>query len=344
MASVFYRLLKAYCATSLDFYFRKWEVHGTENIPDGPVIFVPNHQNAFLDAILVTCSSKKNPWFLTRANVFDKPKVASFLNKMQMLPVYRFRDGFATLKKNDQVMDNVVQKLNVGETILIFAEGSHSEHDNLAPLQKGVARMAMAVAEGVDVAIVPVGLRYESRFALRTNVLVNYGAPVYLKDIKTVSDNPQDKIESVLTSVRKGLQPLMLHIDSENYDAKQKHLYNHRQQQKNLQKQLESDQAIVASFPQKGPVATFKTGSPLWRNIMMWYVKLNSLIPLILINKMLLQKIKDPQFIGSVKFAGGMLLVPAFWCFQAFLIWQLTSSPSVALAYLASLVIGLKLS
>src|SRR6187397_375723 len=127
MATLFYRTLKAYCVIALDFYFRKWEIHGAKNIPDGPVIFVPNHQNAFLDAIIVTCSSKKNPWYLTRANVFNKSFAAWLLNKIQMLPIYRFRDGYATLKKNDQVMEDIGKKLENGETVLIFAEGNHGD-------------------------------------------------------------------------------------------------------------------------------------------------------------------------------------------------------------------------
>ncbi|MBK8875847.1 MAG: hypothetical protein IPN13_18875 [Bacteroidetes bacterium] len=27
------------------------------------MVFAPNHQNAFLDAVLVACSSKRNPFF-----------------------------------------------------------------------------------------------------------------------------------------------------------------------------------------------------------------------------------------------------------------------------------------
>src|SRR6187455_2772390 len=135
MASLFYSTLKTISTISLKFYFRKWQVKGREHIPTGPVIFVPNHQNAFLDAVIAACSSKKNPWFLTRANVFDKPAAAWILNKLQMLPIYRFRDGFATLKKNEQVLDDIVGMLNRGNSILIFAEGNHDDQYSLRPLQ-----------------------------------------------------------------------------------------------------------------------------------------------------------------------------------------------------------------
>ena len=344
MPTIFYQSLKIYCSSALGLYFRKWEVHGALNIPDGPVIFVPNHQNAFLDAILVTCSSKKNPWFLTRANVFDKPAVANLLNKMQMLPIYRFRDGFATLKKNDQVMDNVVQKLNEGHSILIFAEGNHNERDNLGPLQKGVARMAMAVDKNSNVAIVPVGIRYDSRTGFRTQVLINFGAPLYLKDFSDSAATIPDQIESVLTKLRNELEPLMLHIDTENYHEKLNHLKIYRQQHRGLRDQLHSDQSIIKSYPNSGPDSNYQTNRPVWKDIMMWYVKLNSLIPLFIIRNLILSKIKDPQFVGSVKFAGGMLLAPVFWGLQAFVLFSLTGSVMLAAFYLVSLPLSVKWS
>ncbi|QLH32344.1 MAG: 1-acyl-sn-glycerol-3-phosphate acyltransferase [Cyclobacteriaceae bacterium] len=79
-------------------------------VPDGPVIFVANHQNAFLDAVLIICSSHRNPWALARANVFKK-WANTLLTLIQMMPVYRFRDGFDTLRKNEVIMDQCASLL-----------------------------------------------------------------------------------------------------------------------------------------------------------------------------------------------------------------------------------------
>ncbi len=70
MKKICYFLLKQYCRMALWYYFRSWQIAGADRIPEGPVLFVANHQNAFLDAILIVCSSSRNPWFLTRAGVF----------------------------------------------------------------------------------------------------------------------------------------------------------------------------------------------------------------------------------------------------------------------------------
>ncbi len=53
-------------------FYRKIEVRGLKNIPKNkPVIFAGNHQLAILDALLIVCSSKKQPSTLTSAFIFN---------------------------------------------------------------------------------------------------------------------------------------------------------------------------------------------------------------------------------------------------------------------------------
>ena len=186
MKEFIYRFMKNYCTVVLWFYFRKWQIRNAAIVPSGPVIFVSNHQNAFLDAIILGCSSHRNPWFLTRANVFQKELVKKIFNTFKMTPVYRFRDGFSTLRKNDEVIENCVQLLSKGEAILIFGEGNHDEHWRLRSLQKGFARIAIAAEEknnwSLGVKIVPVGIQYDSHSKFRSRVLVSFGEAILVKE------------------------------------------------------------------------------------------------------------------------------------------------------------------
>lgn len=344
MDSLLYKSLKQCCICALGFYFKKWEIKGASGIPEGPVIFVPNHQNAFLDAILVTCSSDKAPWYLTRANVFNNPKAAYVLNALQMLPVYRFRDGFATLKKNDQVFEKVVQKLENNESILIFAEGSHSKNYNLGPLQKGVARIAISVSPSKKVAVVPVGLQYDSPSSFRSRVLVSFGSPITFETPAGSQSNTPQQMELFLDQLRNSLQPLMLHIESNNYEERWNYLLRYREYHHDLNLQLKSDQLIIAEYPMARNEKISNPAVAWWRKIMMGYIKMNSLIPYFIIHKLLLGNIKDPQFIGSVKFAAGMFLAPLFWALQAFLLFFISGSPVLSLTYFISLPLFVKLS
>ncbi len=344
MASLFYRSLKYANTISLKFYFSNWQVNGRQNIPPGPVMFVPNHQNAFLDAVILACSSEKNPWFLTRANVFNKPLAAWILNKLQMLPIYRFRDGFATLKKNEKVFDDIVSKLNQGESILIFAEGNHNDQYQLRPLQKGVARIALAADSKKNIAIVPVGIQYDSRTAFRSRVLVNFGKPLFVNNMNLVSFNMQDKIEVILAELRTQLQPLMLHIDAPDYNEKLEYLLKHRQHRDDLKEQLLIDQAVVSDFPGRGNYILKPTSRSTVKKMIIWYMKINNIIAAFIIRNLILTKLGDEQFKGSVKFASGMFLAPLCWIIQAFIIFSLTGSSMVALGYFLSLPLSVKLS
>ena len=84
MKNLSYLSLKIYCRIALKFYFKKWQVRNIQPVPEGAVIFVANHQNAFLDAVVLGCSSHHNPWFLTRANVFQKPLMKKIFNTFKM--------------------------------------------------------------------------------------------------------------------------------------------------------------------------------------------------------------------------------------------------------------------
>ncbi len=87
-----------------NFFYRRVIVLGRDNIdPNDNLIFAPNHQNALMDALAVLFTLKGQPVFLARADIFKKRFIASILYSFKLLPVYRIRDGFGTLKENDDI-------------------------------------------------------------------------------------------------------------------------------------------------------------------------------------------------------------------------------------------------
>ena len=123
-------------------FFREIKVYGYENIPpDGGVLFSPNHQGAFLDPLLVGYMTPRKITSLTRSDVFGGP-LQWFLDAFQMLPVYRIRNGYGNLKKNDAIFEKCYKILGEGRFLLMFSEGGHHNEYFLQRLSKGSSRLA----------------------------------------------------------------------------------------------------------------------------------------------------------------------------------------------------------
>jgi 1-acyl-sn-glycerol-3-phosphate acyltransferase len=342
MQEIFYRCLKVYCQAALWFYFRQWRVKFLHPVPDGPVLFVANHPNSFLDAVLVACSTHRHLWFLARANVFTKAWARTLLTWLKMSPVYRFRDGFGTLRKNEAIIEKCVKLLVGGNALLIFAEGNHNPHHTLLPLQKGFARIALEAEEKThfktQVTIVPVGLYYESHTAFRSRVLVQFGTPISVNRI--IESVPVDqRTERLVTETTNGLKPLMLIIPSGGYEERLQHLLQNREIKKDMADQLQADQERLLSVGEKILPNTSKQTytSGQWVNPLILYYRINHLLPKILINIIIHRLVRDPMFIGSMKFSIGMVAVPVFYFVQTAAVHALTSSWMIAGLYFISL-------
>jgi 1-acyl-sn-glycerol-3-phosphate acyltransferase len=348
MQKIIYHALKQYCTIALKFYFRKWQIQEIVPIPKGPVIFVSNHQNAFLDAVLISCSSTREPWFLTRANVFSNRWARKILTLLQMSPVYRFRDGFSTLRKNDEVIENCVKLLSQQHSILIFGEGNHNDQWYLRSLQKGFARIAFAAEERndwkLDVKIVPVGIQYESHTDFRSRVLVSFGNPISVKENYDNELSMQENLDLLLKKTSEGIKPLMLNIDPVHYESKLNFWRSHRQLKKDLVEQLRVDQKVVDESPLSYSTQKINEDqkSQRWSPIRL-YESINHIIPRWILHWILKTKVKDPQFIGSLKFALGMVLVPIFYFIQTSICFAISQSWLISLAYFLSLPISILL-
>jgi len=138
MKKIWYLFVKLYVRLGFAFYFKKIMISGLENIPkDKAILFVANHQNALIDPILIASIMPRELNFLTRADVFNKPLIKALLSTVNMMPIYRIKDGRTGLSKNEEVFEKCHKILNNNGTILIFPEGNHNIQRRLRILSKG---------------------------------------------------------------------------------------------------------------------------------------------------------------------------------------------------------------
>lgn len=190
-------------------FYKKVQVTGLENIPkDKPIIFASNHQNAFMDPVLIAVHLTKPTYYLVRADVFKKPLVAKIFDSINMMPVYRERDGVNTKEANLGVFDRCYDILQKNRPIIIFPEGNHGRLKTLRPLKKGFARIAYGAEEkhgkDIDVQIIPVGLNYSDHYNMGAELLINFKKPIRTSDYLTETENPVQ-----INALRKKLQQEM---------------------------------------------------------------------------------------------------------------------------------------
>ena len=207
-------------------FYRKVIVLGRENInPDNHLIFAPNHQNALMDALAVLFTHKGQPVFLARADIFKKKSIASILYFLKILPVYRIRDGFSSLKGNDEIFLKTIDVLKHKNGLVILPEGDHAGFRRLRQLKKGICRVAFQSDEAtgftLQIKIIPVALEFSHYSRFRQVLTVEYGKPIevseFFEQYKVSPERALNELRSKLSDEMKGI---MVHIEpEEDYEA-----------------------------------------------------------------------------------------------------------------------------
>ncbi len=187
-----------------------------------PSIITPNHQNALMDAMAVLFAKKEPLVFLARSDIFKQKAVARLLYFLKILPVYRIRDGFDSLKNNQETFDHTVRVLTNKRGLVILPEGNHHGAKRLRSLKKGFARIAFMTEingnEKVDLQIVPTAIDYTAYDSFFSRLTVVFGEPFPLKPyLETYKENPQKALNNITQQLSKSLQSHIIHIESEKH-------------------------------------------------------------------------------------------------------------------------------
>jgi 1-acyl-sn-glycerol-3-phosphate acyltransferase len=219
--SIGYHLLRCYVNAYYRIFYRRLHINGMENIPsEGPLIFTPNHQNALMDAMAIVCTIPQQPVFLARSDIFRKKWQAVALRFLRILPVYRMRDGYGTLKENDEVFDRVTEVLRNGGVIGIMPEGNHGDLKMLRQLKKGVLRIAFQAEESSEfklgLNIVPVGIEFGDYTSFRSTIVINFGKPIDFSHLFVeYKENPQVAINKARDYLADHMRQYMIDVRNE---------------------------------------------------------------------------------------------------------------------------------
>ena len=207
-------------------YYRRVIVLGRNHInPDHHHIFAPNHQNALMDALAVLFTQKGQLIFLARADIFKRKFIASLMYYFKILPVYRIRDGYSSLKENDEIFNKTIDVLRNKNGLVILPEGDHAGFRRLRQLKKGICRIAFQSEQASDynlnIRIIPVGLEFTNYHRFRQVLTVVYGKPIEVSEyIDLYNNSPEKALNELRSRLTSEMMRIMVHIKSEeDYEA-----------------------------------------------------------------------------------------------------------------------------
>lgn len=222
-----YRLLRAFLRLLVDVFYKQIEVVGLENIPpDGPVIFAGNHPNSLNDPMLIIARSSRVVHFMAKDTLFKSAFMRFFLHNLGAIPVARKSDhaegtddaAKSTTVDNSSAFESVFGILGAGRAMGIFPEGISHDEAQLAKLKTGAARIALGLAEkrpDVTVQIVPVGLVYVHPKRARSQVLVQFGAPLLIDDAwrKRYAADQKQAVRDLTTDLDRAMRALTVNAE-----------------------------------------------------------------------------------------------------------------------------------
>lgn len=306
--------VRGYLKLGLFFYFRRIYVRHLSAIPeDKPVLFLANHQNALLDALLIGINNKRFSYFLTRAGVFKSAFISKILKRLQMLPVYRIRDGWNNLSNNVAIFNTCAELFNSNEQIVIFPEGSHNLKRTVRPLSKGFTRIIFETLEkypNTDLQLVPVGLNYVNAEKFPDSALLFFGEPIAAKDL--ITDNKNESVINIKTRIHFEISKLTTHIPSQEYDItldKLKNLNVNFLKPENVNKTISSN----FKFYEKPKDSYFS----VFRSFFKVLLILTLIVPYVIWKFVAEPRIKEIEFKSTFRFAIAITLVPIWVLFLA---------------------------
>ena len=123
-------------------------IEGIEKLPEGPVLFVSNHEGNF-DIPTLLSTIPKPFGFISKKEVKKFPIIPMYMEEMNCVFLDR-TDRRSALKS----ITDTVEKLQEGHSILIFPEGTRSKGEGLGEFKAGFLR----IAKDANVPIIPVAI------------------------------------------------------------------------------------------------------------------------------------------------------------------------------------------
>ena len=184
-------------------------------LPDGPVLLVANHPNSLLDQAVVQATAGRPIRFLAKSTLFQGHFLSPLIRRSGAIPVHRRIDPGVDMSRNEEMFAAVEAALAQAAVVCLFPEDISHSTGRLEQLRTGAARIALSSsANGVRVAIVPIGLNFNRLAVFRSRVTATFGQPFGSDDlVSAYQDDPQAAVRTLTMRIGDHLRRLMIEAD-----------------------------------------------------------------------------------------------------------------------------------
>ncbi len=221
-----YQLLRFPLVILFFFYYKRIYLTGRTALSSkAPTIVATNHSTAFIEQILIAGLQRRSVFFWARGSVFEeKWSLPNVFRQAHLIPIWRPQEGLKKMQQNQQIFKDSKDILLEGNLFFIAPEGNSVPEKRLRTFKTGTARLALlSAAESNfedDVFISPTGVNYTYHCDFRSEVIINFGPAIDLRNYKTLYyENPSAAAHQLTKDLKIAIAKEVVIIDSKEDEA-----------------------------------------------------------------------------------------------------------------------------
>ena len=174
-----------------------------------------------MEPLLILLLTPRPVYHICRGDIFENPKIARILTFLKIFPIFRRRDGMASLQRNEETFDKSRKVLVDGFPLSMMAEGQHTDRHQLLPLVKGMFRIAGSAQQQMGdkpLFIVPLGIDLDDYERPYSHAVLQVGEPIDVRPYMNLftTDEPQ-ALNEMRYELTRRLKAVMHNIDSRDH-------------------------------------------------------------------------------------------------------------------------------
>ena len=219
-----YSLIHKVSVLAIKLFFNQISIQNKHIVPaTGPIIFVANHPNFFMDPLIIGSYCPRKLYFFAKSTLFNSQLKKRILTRINLVPVYRKIDDEKNMKGNVNSFNKGYEILENSGAFLIFPEGVSIGKRVLEKIKTGAARIGLEAESknnfDLNILIIPIGLSYSDQVRFRSNIMIRFGNPIKLRNFeKKYNINEVETVNKVTSIIKKSLNNLTNYIQTDEIE------------------------------------------------------------------------------------------------------------------------------